>query len=48
MQANGDIIYHAGTTVYLTESVDGTYCAPIEENNVEYDLMLKQWTEEEE
>jgi putative RNA 2'-phosphotransferase len=48
MQANGDIIYHAGTTVYLTESVDGTYCALIEENNVEYDLMLKQWAEEEE
>jgi len=48
MQANGDIVYHAGTTVYLTESVDGTYCAPIEENNVEYDLMLKQWAEEEE
>ena len=48
MQANGDIVYHAGTTVYLTGGVDGAYCAAVDDDDPELTIMEQQWSDEEE
>ena len=47
MQASGNTIFHAGTTVYLTEIVDAQFCAQVPYDDTEYALMLEEWGEEE-
>ena len=47
MQASGNTIFHAGTTVYLTEIVDAQFCSQINYDDSEYQLMLDEWGEEE-
>ncbi len=48
MQAAGCTIFHAGTTVYLTEEVESGYCSPVPEDDVEYGLALADLIGEEE
>ena len=47
MEANGDTIYHAGTTVYLTEEVEARYCAVIESDHPELLVSISEWEDEE-
>jgi RNA:NAD 2'-phosphotransferase (TPT1/KptA family) len=47
MIASGNTIFHAGTTVYLTEKVDPVFCAQVPYDDTEYSLMLEEWGEEE-
>jgi len=47
MEANGDTIYHAGTTVYLTEEVEGRYCNTVEESHPEIEACVSLWESEE-
>ena len=47
MEANGDSIYHAGTTVYLTEEVEGRYCSAVEDSNPELEACISLWESEE-
>jgi hypothetical protein len=46
-QASGNTIFHAGTTVYLTELVDAEFCSHVPYDDTEYALMLGEWGEEE-
>ena len=46
MEANGDTIYHAGTTVYLTEEVEARYCATVEADHPELVACVTDWEEE--
>ena len=48
MEANGDTIYHAGTTVYLTEEVEARYCSLVDEDHPELAECLNRWITEEE
>jgi putative RNA 2'-phosphotransferase len=48
MEANGDTIYHAGTTVYLTEEVEARYCSLVDEDHPELAECLDRWITEEE
>ena len=45
MEANGDNIYHAGTTVYLTEEVEARYCAIVEDSHPELLVCISEWEE---
>ena len=47
MEANGDTIYHAGTTVYLTEEVEARYCAVVESDHPEILICVSEWEDEE-
>ena len=47
MEANGDTIYHAGTTVYLTEEVEARYCGLVEDNHPELAACISDWEAEE-
>ena len=47
MQASGNTIFHAGTTVYLTEVVDAEFLSHVPYDDTEYALMLGEWGEEE-
>ena len=47
MIASGNIIFHAGTTVYLTENVESQYCSAVDYENTEYKLLSDVWAEEE-
>jgi RNA:NAD 2'-phosphotransferase (TPT1/KptA family) len=47
MEANGDTIYHAGTTVFLTEEVEARYVAQIEDDHPELEACIADWEEEE-
>ena len=43
MEANGDTIYHAGTTVYLTEEVEARYCGLVEDEHPELMACISEW-----
>lgn len=47
MIASGNTIFHAGTTVFLTETVDPTYLSQVPYDDTEYSLLLEEWGEEE-
>ena len=47
MEANGDTIYHAGTTVFLTEEVEARYCAIVDDDHPDLVASVIQWEEEE-
>jgi len=47
MEAEGETIWRAGTTVYLTESVDAGYIETVDEANSELAPLVAEWTEEE-
>ena len=47
MEANGDTIYHAGTTVYLTEEVEDRYCSQVEDDHPEMIEAVSKWEAEE-
>ncbi|MDC1419182.1 RNA 2'-phosphotransferase [Euryarchaeota archaeon] len=48
MVASGEIIWHAGVTVYLTENVEGQYLSVIDNEHPEYVLARAKWVDEEE
>lgn len=48
MHAAGETIWHAGVTVYLTESVPAQYLNVIDNDNEEYVLARARWADEEE
>ena len=47
MYAAGETIWHAGVTVYLTESVPPEYLSVIDNDDPEYLVARARWTEEE-
>jgi len=47
MQADGNTVYRAGTTVYLTEDVPSEYCQLIADDNKEYELQVNSWDDDE-
>lgn len=47
MEADGETIYHAGTTVYLTEEIDSTYLSVVDSEHHELTTIVAQWEEEE-
>lgn len=47
MQADGNTVYRAGTTVYLTEDVPSEYCQLIADDNKEYELQVNSWSDDE-
>ena len=47
MYAAGETIWHAGVTVYLTESVSPEYLSVIDNDDPEYLVARARWTEEE-
>ena len=48
MVASGEIIWHAGVTVYLTEKVEGEYLSKIDTDHPQYVLARAKWIDEEE
>ncbi|MBT3357612.1 MAG: RNA 2'-phosphotransferase [Euryarchaeota archaeon] len=48
MVAAGETIWHAGVTVYLTESVDSEYINKISNDDPEYETARARWVDEEE
>ncbi len=48
MHAAGETIWHAGVTVYLTESVPSQYLSVIDNDNPEYVVARARWADEEE
>lgn len=47
MEADGDSIFHAGTTVFLTEEVDPRYCNLIDDDHPELVVCIADWEAEE-
>lgn len=47
MEAAGETVWRAGTTVYLTEKVDPEYIDSVDESNPELAPLVAQWEEEE-
>ena len=47
MYAAGETVWHAGVTVYLTESVPPEYLSVIDNDDPEYLVARARWTEEE-
>ena len=48
MVAAGETIWHAGVTVYLTESVGSGYINKISNDDPEYETARARWVDEEE
>ena len=48
MNAAGETIWHAGVTVFLTESVPAQYLSKVENDDPEYVLARAKWEDEEE
>ena len=47
MVASGETIWHAGVTVFLTDSVAGEYLSIVDEDDPELSLLRETWVEEE-
>ena len=47
MVASGETIWHAGVTVYLSESVAGEYLSIVGKDDPELSLLRETWFEEE-
>jgi len=47
MVANGETVWHAGITVYLTENVSGEYLSIVDPEDPELSLLRGSWLEEE-
>jgi hypothetical protein len=47
MVASGETIWHAGVTVYLSESVAGEYLSIVGQDDPELSLLRETWFEEE-
>ncbi len=47
MQADGNTIFRAGTTVYLTEETPPEYCQLLPADNREYELQVDSWADDE-
>ena len=47
MVASGETIWHAGVTVFLTDSVAGDYLSIVNEVDPELALLRESWLEEE-
>jgi len=47
MVASGETIWHAGVTVFLTDSVSGEYLSIVGEDDPELSLLRESWSEEE-
>ena len=47
MVASGETIWHAGVTVFLTDSVAGEFLSIVEEDDPELSLLRETWSEEE-
>ena len=47
MVASGETIWHAGVTVFLTDSVAGEYLSIVGEDDPELSLLREMWAEEE-
>ena len=47
MQADGNTVFRAGTTVYLAEDVPSEYCQLIADDNKEYELQVNSWSDDE-
>ena len=47
MTASGETIWHAGISVYLTDSVSGEYLSIVGPDDPELSLLRDSWTEEE-
>ena len=47
MAASGETIWHAGVTVYLTDSVAGEYLSLVGPDDPELSLLRESWLEEE-
>ena len=47
MQADGNTIFRAGTTVYLTEETPAEYCQLLPADNREYELLVDSWEDPE-
>ena len=47
MSASGETIWHAGVTVYLTDSVAGEFLSVVDPKDPELSLLRESWLEEE-
>ena len=47
MVANGETIWHAGVTVFLTENVLPEYLTIVSHDDPEFSLIIESWQEEE-
>ena len=47
MVASGETIWHAGVTVFLTDSVAGEYLSIVDDDAPELSLLRETWVEEE-
>ena len=47
MVASGETIWHAGVTVYLSETVSGEYLSIVGKDDPELSLLRETWSEEE-
>ena len=47
MQADGNTIFRAGTTVYLTEETPPECCQLLPADNREYELLVDSWGDDE-